>query len=196
MFTNIHSLIFFWTLNFSKEPAAFKPFIKYTWQYMHCRALSEAAPFLMFSLPDTAPTASVLAHSPSGHRPWYTGRNRKRFLCFALGWFLSLGLQSHTTSLAFFLLFFFPLREMRLCPQEAHPAPYFCGSSPSISSSLPQNKTLKHFNTCSQTGVVVEGAEGEEVILRSNLCLGSMIRMPILMCVCSVHTTKQFSDTR
>ena len=94
------------------------------------------------------------------------------------------------------IFFFFPLREMRLCPQEAHPAPYFCSSSPSISSSLPQNKTLKHFNTCSQTGVVVEGAEGEEVILRSNLCLGSMIRMPILMCVCSVHTTKQFSDTR
>ena len=149
----------------------------------------------MLSLPDTAPTASVLTHSPSGHSPWYSGRNRKIFLCSSLGWFLSLGLQSHTNHLPFSCNFF-PLRELRLCPQEAHPAPYFCGSSPSISSSLPQNKTLKHFNTCSQTGVVMEGAEGEEVIVRSNLCLGSMIRMPILMCVCSVHTTKQFSDIR
>ena len=74
---------------------------------MHCRALSEAAPFLMLSLPDTAPTASVLAHSPSGHRPCIQAGIERDFSVLLWADFYPLDSKAILHHLPFSCIFFF-----------------------------------------------------------------------------------------
>lgn len=136
-----------WTLNFSKEPAACKPFTENNWHHSRCWCPGWGHP-----IPDallcTAPTTSVPTHISSGHNHRCAHRNDKRFLSVALGRFLILGHQTKLPLLPFPCISFLCKKSDSIFGK-LHPVLCPCGSLPLISSSFSHNKSLKHINTCS-----------------------------------------------